>query len=487
MKTITASPLTRQKTKIPVFVKLRDGFGNEEMHTLYASHGENVMNLIARNFRISTKTNELGTWITSLQGHNIAISENAYGGLQGYCNDGLPYVLVDGRAMFLSLQNIIVTDTFELRLQYDPYLNDIDKPIKHDMSTACISCALPFDDSMRRNIDLVYSFDQVYLMTSQETDKNYESALQPNWKTVSEADLLAKFTFGNVNSSDVASQPSSQSWPSVKNNSLESLSRNHDSSIGYDSFHVAPQLGLGYDSSYVAPQGPFNHTTKKNSLGSLGRNHDLSHEYDSFHVASQLGLGYDSSYVAPQYNLLHYLRLWPLSLKTATSARAGLFNLERQIMLGTITEKVFKSCRKNNVLGAGIKLGLDNAYRQSMIRLPSIEFGILGLLGQLDTTKKLKTKKDEMLKGTGRIISGHVLANAMRLGKRTGRMTSERVLANAIRVGGVPSRKSEDIFSIMLAFDRRRRVISSRLKSVISKISTWRILTASLKKMLKRS
>ncbi len=164
--------------KIPIRILLRDRQGNIENHTIHAEYGDNLLDTISRNFDITVKSNELGAWITSIHGKDVRISEDMQGGIQGYVNNTLPYIVASANPFFVGFQNIAVTSEFELRMQYDPYLQDIEVPLsmrvkalaielfeftsKNDNMGECASCSAPFDESMRKNLGNMVGSDQIY-------------------------------------------------------------------------------------------------------------------------------------------------------------------------------------------------------------------------------------------------------------------------------------------------------------------------------------
>ncbi|MEM3364074.1 MAG: hypothetical protein QXS93_01025 [Candidatus Micrarchaeia archaeon] len=162
--------------RIPIKLLLRDKLGFTEHYTLYAKYGENLLDLISRNFDVTLKSNEFGTWITSISGKRIRIREDTNGGIQGYINNMLPYVAASSSPFFLGFQNIAVTSEFELRMQYDPFLDDIRvplmlkvklllgnllKPKKTEDNQLCASCTSPFDKSMRDCLNITFSSHEI--------------------------------------------------------------------------------------------------------------------------------------------------------------------------------------------------------------------------------------------------------------------------------------------------------------------------------------
>ncbi|MCX8206093.1 MAG: hypothetical protein N3H30_02580 [Candidatus Micrarchaeota archaeon] len=166
--------------QIPIRILLRDRIGRSESHTVYARYGENLLDVLSRNFEVTLKSGELGTWVTSIRGKGIHISEDASGGLQGYVNGTLPYTIVNSSPFFLGFTNIAVTSQFELRMQYDPYLEDIRPPLslllrakiyavfdtfgkKKDNNALieCASCSVPLNESLRKSIGLVVASHEI--------------------------------------------------------------------------------------------------------------------------------------------------------------------------------------------------------------------------------------------------------------------------------------------------------------------------------------
>ncbi|MEM0438385.1 MAG: hypothetical protein QXU54_03755 [Candidatus Micrarchaeia archaeon] len=169
----------RAHKQIPIRILLRDRLGRSESHTVYARYGENLLDVLSRNFEVTLKSGELGTWVTSIRGKGIRISEDACGGLQGYINGTLPYTIVNSSPFFLGFTNIAVTSEFELRMQYDPYLEDIKPPLsfmllarvsalfdgigkKSDNALLeCASCSAPLNESLRQSIGLVVGSHEI--------------------------------------------------------------------------------------------------------------------------------------------------------------------------------------------------------------------------------------------------------------------------------------------------------------------------------------
>ncbi|MCX8200273.1 MAG: hypothetical protein N3G76_02275 [Candidatus Micrarchaeota archaeon] len=185
MKSSFATP-AQPADKIPIRLLLRDKHGCAESHIIYANYGENLLELISRNFDVTVKRNELGAWITGISGKNVRIYEDAHGGIQGYVNNALPYVAASSSPFFLGFQNIAVTSEFELRMQYDPFLEDIKvplmlrvkllfegifEPLAKESAANCASCTAPLNESMRNCVSLTFSSQEIMYFTASQSAK----------------------------------------------------------------------------------------------------------------------------------------------------------------------------------------------------------------------------------------------------------------------------------------------------------------------------
>ena len=174
---MNSTAIIKQKgnREIPIRILLRDKHGNIEDHTIYAMYGECLLNAISRNFNVKVKSNELGTWITAISGQKVRIYEDVQGGIQGYVNNTLPYVIANSNPMFLGFHNIAVTSEFELRMQYDPYLQDIRVPLSLKVKAMLAdvfgpnkggeelfsSCSAAIDDAMRKKMNSMFASHEI--------------------------------------------------------------------------------------------------------------------------------------------------------------------------------------------------------------------------------------------------------------------------------------------------------------------------------------
>jgi len=174
---MNSTAIIKQKgnREIPIRILLRDKHGNIEDHTIYAMYGECLLNAISRNFNVKVKSNELGTWITAISGQKVRIYEDVQGGIQGYVNNTLPYVIANSNPMFLGFHNIAVTSEFELRMQYDPYLQDIHIPLSLKVKAMLAdvfgqnkggeelfsSCSAAIDDAMRKKMNSMFASHEI--------------------------------------------------------------------------------------------------------------------------------------------------------------------------------------------------------------------------------------------------------------------------------------------------------------------------------------
>jgi len=175
----TAIIKQKDNREIPIRILLRDKHGNIEDHTIYAMYGECLLNAISRNFNVKVKSNELGTWITAISGQKVRIYEDVQGGIQGYVNNTLPYVIANSNPMFLGFHNIAVTSEFELRMQYDPYLQDIRVPLSLKVKVMLAdvfgpnkggeelfsSCSAAIDDAMRKKMNSMFASHEIMYFT----------------------------------------------------------------------------------------------------------------------------------------------------------------------------------------------------------------------------------------------------------------------------------------------------------------------------------